>query len=83
MEKEIFASINEILEKENIKLVNVRFGEEDGAKTLFITIDSENGVDTDLCVKATKIINPIIDKLDLDLNDYVLDVGSMEGDINE
>ena len=38
-----------------------------------ITIDSDNGVDTDLCVKVTKIINPIIDELNLDLNDYILD----------
>ena len=30
----------------------------------------------DLCVKATHIVNPIIDNLDLELEDYVLDVGS-------
>jgi ribosome maturation factor RimP len=83
MENVIFNSIKDILEKESIKLISVRLGEEDGVKTLFVTIDSENGVDTDLCVKTTKIINPIIDKLDLDLSDYILDVGSMEGDINE
>ncbi len=83
MEREIFDSINEVLEKENIKLVSVKLGEEDGVKTLFITIDSENGVDTDLCVKATKIVSPIIDKLNLNLSDYVLDVGSVESDINE
>jgi Uncharacterised BCR, YhbC family COG0779. len=43
---------------------------------LFVTIDSENGVDMDLCVKATKIVDPIIDELELDIEDYVLDVGS-------
>ncbi len=83
MEKEIFNSIKDDLEKEDIKLINVSLGVEDNTKTLFITIDSENGVNTDLCVKATKIVNPIIDKLDLDLSNYVLDVGSMESDINE
>ena len=41
-----------------------------------MTIDSANGVDIDLCVKATHIVNPIIDSLDLELEDYVLDVGS-------
>lgn len=30
----------------------------------------------DLCVKATHIVDPIIDSLDLDLEEYVLDVGS-------
>ena len=76
MEEKIIAAIKEPLENENIELVGVHFGEEDGQKTLFVTIDSENGVDLDLCVKATHIVDPIIDSLDLDIEDYVLDVGS-------
>ncbi len=76
MEDKIIDAIKEPLEKENIKLLGVHFGEEDGQKTLFVTIDSENGVDIDLCVKATHIVDPIIDGLDLEIEDYVLDVGS-------
>ena len=76
MEDKIIDAIKEPLEKENIKLLGVHFGEEDGQKTLFVTIDSENGVDMDLCVKATHIVSPIIDSLDLDIEDYILDVGS-------
>lgn len=76
MEKQIENSIREELKKEQIDLLDVKIGEEDGNKTLFITIDSEKGVDTNLCVKATKIINPIIDSLELNLEDYILDVGS-------
>ncbi len=76
MENKVFDAIKEPLEKENIKLLGVHLGEEDGQKTLFITIDSDNGVDIDLCVKATHIVDPIIDNLDIDLEDYVLDVGS-------
>ena len=76
MENKIIEAIKEPLEKESIKLVGVRFGQEDGQKTLFVTIDSENGVDIDLCVKATHIVDPIIDSLDLEIEDYVLDVGS-------
>ena len=76
MEDRIISAIKEPLEKENIKLVGVHFGQEDGQKTLFVTIDSENGVTIDLCVKATHIVSPIIDDLDLDIEDYVLDVGS-------
>ena len=76
MENKIFDAIKEPLEKENIELVGVHFGEEDGQKTLFVTIDSENGVDIDLCVKATHIVDPIIDGLNLEIEDYVLDVGS-------
>ena len=76
MEEKVFNAIKAPLNEENIDLVGVRFGEEDGEKTLFVTIDSENGVDLDLCVKATHIVNPIIDELDLEIEDYVLDVGS-------
>ncbi len=76
MENKVAEAIREPLEKENIKLVGVHFGEEDGQKTLFVTIDSEDGVTIDLCVKATHIVNPIIDGLDLEIEDYVLDVGS-------
>ena len=76
MEEKVASGVREALEKENIKLVGVHLGEEDGQKTLFVTIDSENGVDMDLCVKATHIVSPIIDSLDLDIEDYILDVGS-------
>ena len=76
MEEKVYNAIKEALEKENIELVGVHLGEEDGQKTLFVTIDSDNGVDMDLCVKATHIVSPIIDKLDLDIEDYILDVGS-------
>ena len=76
MESRIEGALREPLEKENIELVGVHLGVEDGQKTLFVTIDSENGVDIDLCVKATHIVDPIIDGLNLELEDYVLDVGS-------
>lgn len=77
MEEKIYNAIKEPLEKNNIKLLDVHFGEEDGQKTLFVTIDKEGGVvDIDLCVEATHIVDPIIDSLDLEIEDYVLDVGS-------
>ena len=76
MEEKISNAIKTPLNENNIELVGVHFGEEDGQKTLFVTIDSENGVDIDLCVKATHIVDPIIDGLDLEIEDYVLDVGS-------
>lgn len=83
MEEKIITAIKEPLEEENISLVGVHFGEEDGEKTLFVTIDSENGVDMDLCVKATKIVDPIIDSLNLEIENYVLDVGSKGVDLSE
>lgn len=54
MEEKIITAIKEPLEEENISLVGVHFGEEDGEKTLFVTIDSENGVDMDYVLKQLK-----------------------------
>lgn len=83
MEEKIYDAIKEALEENDIELVSVHFGEEDGQKTLFVTIDKEGGVDIDLCVSATHIVDPIIDGLDLDIEDYVLDVGSKGVEIDE
>lgn len=83
MEEKVAKSVKDALKKENIELVGVHLGEEDGQKTLFVTIDSENGVDMDLCVKATHIVSPIVDALDLDIEDYILDVGSRGVSENE
>ena len=83
MEEKIIHAIEGPLNEEHIDLVGVHFGEEDGQKTLFVTIDSENGVDIDLCVDATHIVDPIIDSLDLEIEDYVLDVGSKGVSENE
>ena len=76
MEDKIAEAVRGPLAEENIELVGVHFGKEDEQDTLFVTIDSENGVDMDLCVKATHIVSPIIDDLDLEIEDYILDVGS-------
>ena len=50
MEEKVKNLIYEPLKKENIDLIGIIFGEEDNEKTIFITIDSVNGVDTNLCV---------------------------------
>ena len=76
MENKIKEAIESELLKENIKVEKVYEGVEDGEKTLFIVIDSDDTVDSNMCVKAMKIVNPIIDSLDLNLDDYVIDVCS-------
>ena len=83
MEEKIINAIKKPLEESGIELVGVHFGKEDGQDTLFVTIDSENGVDIDLCVKANGIVDPIIDSLNLELENYVLDVGSKGVSENE
>lgn len=72
MEKEIEELIRKPLLDESIELIDVKWGEEDNEKTLFVTIDCD---DVSTCEKATRIINPIIDNINIDFP-YTLDVGS-------
>lgn len=84
MKEEILSVITEPLSEIGVKVSEVKFEKEDGVDTLFITITSDSVVDTDLCEKASKIISPLLDTLDIKELDseYVLDVGS-EGNTNE
>ena len=43
MEEKIYEAVKEPLENENITLVGVHFGKEDGEDTLFVTIENSNG----------------------------------------
>lgn len=84
MENKIKEAIQGPLNNEEIILSDVYFGYEDNVKTLFVVVDNKNKVDLELCVKATEIVNPIIDDLDLDVDNYVLDVsGKVKGEENE
>jgi len=76
MENKIREAIEESLLEEGIRVDRIYEGVEDGEKTLFIVIDSDDTVDSNMCVKAMKIVNPIINNLDLNLDDYVIDVCS-------
>ena len=73
---EIKDLIKEPLSNEKIEVLDVFFKEEDGVKNLMIIIDKKPYVDLDTCVKATHIINPIIDELDIEEENYVLNVCS-------
>ena len=68
------------LNKINIIFDNIEYVKENNYYFLRITLDKVNGMDTDTIVKATKIINPIIDKLDLIDESYILDVTSKGSD---
>ena len=73
-------AITEPLKEQNIFVDNISYGKEDNVNTLFIVVDSDI-VDLDMCVKATEIINPIVDKLNLIDEEYVLDVsGKVKGE---
>lgn len=78
MKEKIIEVLTLPLSEIGVKVYDVVFDKEDGVDTLFIKLDSDKVIDTDLCEKATEIINPIIDTLDLEelSGEYVLDICS-------
>lgn len=71
-------SIELELTKEEIVVDSITFEREGKYNFLRIVLDKANGIDLDTIVKATNIINPILDKLDLIEEEYILDVLSKE-----
>lgn len=78
MKEKILEVVTEPLKTIGVEVTDVKFEKEDGVDTLFITISNGDIVDTELCAKASEIINPLLDTLDIPElnNEYVLDVGS-------
>ena len=66
------------LQAENIIVDDITFTKEGNYFFLRIILDKETGLDLDTVVKATNIINPILDELDLIEESYILDVLSKE-----
>lgn len=76
--KKIREAITKPMEEMNIIVDEVLYEKENGYNFLKITLDKVNGLDLDTIVEATNIINPIVDKLDLISDEYILDISSKE-----
>ena len=74
IKKEIMEPMN----KMDIIVDSIDFVNENNYYFLKIVLDKVNGIDLDTIVEATNVINPIIDKLDLIEEEYVLDISSRE-----
>lgn len=82
MKEKLMEELIPLLSEVGVKIYDISFEKEDGVDTLFIKIDSDKEVDTDLCTMVSNIVNPVIDKLDLINEEYVLDICS-KGEDNE
>ena len=68
--KELGDSLNEL----NVNIYDV-YEEREGKDTyLRVVLDSDDVIDLDRVVKATKIIDPIVDKMNLINGESILDV---------
>ena len=77
IEKEVKKLIKDKLEEKGFILDDVLYIKEDGNYYLRIIIDKNGIVDVEDCVEATKIIDPLVDKIDIK-DSYILDVCSKE-----
>ena len=76
--EEIKKNLTGPLEKLNIIITDITYSKNGKYNFLTIELDKEGGLDLDTIVDASNIINPIIDKLDLIDDSYILDVISKE-----
>ena len=81
MKEKITEIIGESLSPLNLTIDDVIYEKVDGQNTLNIVLDSDEIIDLNKVVEATKIINPIIDEKSIINEQYILDVyGKSKGD---
>jgi len=65
-----------IAEKENVEIVDIEYVKENGENILRIYIDTEKGVNLDLCSKMSHLFGNEIDKNDPIKDHYILEISS-------
>ena len=75
MKEKIIEAVGNRLDKLEVWIDDVRLTREE---TLEIVLDSKDMIDLQKVVMATRIINPILDKIDLIDHAYTLDVYAKE-----
>ena len=82
MKEKIIAEIGNKLDDLKLFIDDITYGKVDNENTLTIILDSSEIIPLNKVVMATRIINPILDKLDLIKESYTLDVYAKEkGDV--
>lgn len=82
MKQKIIEAVGNKLEDLNLFIDDITYGKVDNENTLTIILDSSEIIPLNKVVMATRIINPILDKLDLIKESYTLDVYAKEkGDV--
>lgn len=82
MKDKIIEAVGDKFKNLNVFIDDVTYGKVDNENTLTVVLDSEEMIDINKVVMATRILNPILDKLDLINESYTLDVYAKEkGDV--
>ena len=78
MKEKVIEKVNPAIEELNMFVSDAYVSTEENIKNLNIELDSDEVIDVNRVTEASKIINPIIDDLDLIDGEYILDIHSKE-----
>ena len=82
MEEKIKELVGDKLDNLKVWIDSVVVEKEEGNTFLRIALDADFIIPLNTVVMTTRIINPILDKMDIELDDYMLDVYAKEkGDV--
>ena len=65
-----------LAQKENVEIVDIEYVREEGKNILRIYIDTEKGINLDLCAKMSNLFGVELDKADPISDNYVLEISS-------
>ena len=74
MKEDLIKEVGNKLDELNVYIYDVYVEKEGKDNYLSVVIDAEDMIDVERVVKATKIIDPIIEKMNLIEGEYILDV---------
>lgn len=81
MKEKLVELAKDKLDEINVSIYDVFLENEGSQKFLRVVIDSNDAIDVSKVVAATKIIDPLVEELDLVEDEYILDVyGKSKGD---
>lgn len=78
IEKKVRELIEDEVSKMGIRIDSVTYEKEGSNYFLRIVIDRDKIIDIDTCVEVTKVINPLLDEIDIIEDSYILDISSKE-----
>lgn len=82
MKEKVVEKVDPAIKDLNMFVSDVYVSDEEGVTNLNVELDSSEVIDVERITEASKIINPIMDELDLLEGEYVLDIHSkVKGDV--
>lgn len=74
MKDDVIKEVGNKLDELNVRIYDVFLEKEGQSEYLRVVLDADFIIDIDTVVKATKIIDPIVEKMDITNGEYILDV---------